>query len=606
MCRAVVRNNAICSLRWPVLRNNLIRGFEAAAVATMARSRRAERVLHHSPTGLGPDPVVRAFASAAKVVRGGDSVPAPSAGAVPGAGREVEGGGRPKPSGVDVSVALVRMAVRVDRADREAAALNALRADSPHGPDVKSEGDDMRRRDISKILLASAAGTTLVAGRAQAQTCVAPCYARTDAEDTAGVTPTNYEYPPGDVRRYGAVGNGAADDTGALGDAYAACAAGHYTLFLARGIYRFTSPLAWNASVDVRGENGEFSILCKDGGIDGINISGAAQQSSYTDFTLDAINDAAGSFGRHGVTVVDGAHLTLSRVSILNHGGHGLYLVNATPTGFFSHYSNLSIVGNGGDGVRIDGHYAAYFENVDSRGNGKWGLNVLSPSAYHVAKHFIVQHNQSGGAQIAGPQNSLEIYAESNTGTDIALTSTSTRNLITNLHIDNYPSDLQDAGTDNTILSISGISGVLTASVSRPKRATNGAGLPVHLVGGHAGVGASAFPGGAATVSGGDAAGSGDANGGKVILRGGSGTGTGREGDVIINEASGLTVVGATSPPSASAKFAVVSTTGGLLVPVMTGAQRDAIAGPAEGLILFNSTMSKLQVRAGGAWVNLH
>lgn len=36
---------------------------------------------------------------------------------------------------------------------------------------------------------------------------------RTASEIAAGVTPTNYAYPPGDVRRYGAVGDGSHDDT---------------------------------------------------------------------------------------------------------------------------------------------------------------------------------------------------------------------------------------------------------------------------------------------------------------------------------------------------------------------------------------------------------
>lgn len=44
-------------------------------------------------------------------------------------------------------------------------------------------------------------------------------YARTAAEIAASVTPTDYFYPPGDVRRYGAVGNGSADDTTAITNA---------------------------------------------------------------------------------------------------------------------------------------------------------------------------------------------------------------------------------------------------------------------------------------------------------------------------------------------------------------------------------------------------
>jgi len=58
--------------------------------------------------------------------------------------------------------------------------------------------------------------------------------------------------------------------------------------------------------------------------------------------------------------------------------------------------------------------------------------------------------------------------------------------------------------------------------------------------------------------------------------------------------------------PAASAALDVTSTTAGVLFPRMTGTQRDAIASPANGLVLYNTTTDKLQVRAGGAWVDLH
>src|ERR1700756_1844102 len=41
-------------------------------------------------------------------------------------------------------------------------------------------------------------------------------YARTAAEIAAGVTPSNYSFLPGDVRRYGAKVDGSTDDTGAI------------------------------------------------------------------------------------------------------------------------------------------------------------------------------------------------------------------------------------------------------------------------------------------------------------------------------------------------------------------------------------------------------
>ena len=75
----------------------------------------------------------------------------------------------------------------------------------------------MQRRDLSKVLLGTAVGVVAMAKKANAQTCVAPCYAQTAAESAAGVTPVNYAYSPdhvgADVRRYGNV-----DLTGAPND----------------------------------------------------------------------------------------------------------------------------------------------------------------------------------------------------------------------------------------------------------------------------------------------------------------------------------------------------------------------------------------------------
>jgi hypothetical protein len=45
-------------------------------------------------------------------------------------------------------------------------------------------------------------------------------YARTAAEIAASVTPTAYQHPPGDVRRYGVTGDGSTDDTSTLQNAF--------------------------------------------------------------------------------------------------------------------------------------------------------------------------------------------------------------------------------------------------------------------------------------------------------------------------------------------------------------------------------------------------
>ena len=60
-----------------------------------------------------------------------------------------------------------------------------------------------------------------------------------------------------------------------------------------------------------------------------------------------------------------------------------------------------------------------------------------------------------------------------------------------------------------------------------------------------------------------------------------------------------------TASPSASAQLDVTSTTGGFLPPRMTSTQRDAISSPAAGLVIYNTTTSKLQVYTT-AWTDLH
>lgn len=86
-------------------------------------------------------------------------------------------------------------------------------------------------------------------------------------------------------------------------------------------------------------------------------------------------------------------------------------------------------------------------------------------------------------------------------------------------------------------------------------------------------------------------------------------TGNGTSGitaePLFVCTSTGVVGIGTTSPHS-SAALDITSTGGGVLFPRMTTAQRDAISGPSDGLVLYNVTTNKLQVRAAGAWVDLH
>jgi len=60
-----------------------------------------------------------------------------------------------------------------------------------------------------------------------------------------------------------------------------------------------------------------------------------------------------------------------------------------------------------------------------------------------------------------------------------------------------------------------------------------------------------------------------------------------------------------TATPAASAQLDVTSTTKGFLPPRMTTAQRDAISGPASGLVIFNTTTDGLEFKSSTGWISL-
>lgn len=64
----------------------------------------------------------------------------------------------------------------------------------------------------------------------------------------------------------------------------------------------------------------------------------------------------------------------------------------------------------------------------------------------------------------------------------------------------------------------------------------------------------------------------------------------------------GLTKIGSAAAIDASAALEVISTVAGVLLPRMTTAQRDAISSPTAGLIVYNTTTGKLNVRTGAGW----
>lgn len=68
---------------------------------------------------------------------------------------------------------------------------------------------------------------------------------------------------------------------------------------------------------------------------------------------------------------------------------------------------------------------------------------------------------------------------------------------------------------------------------------------------------------------------------------------------------TGSVGIGSTTTPNASAQLDVNSTTKGFLPPRMTSTERNAITSPADGLVIYNTTNNRLEIRSSAAWLTL-
>jgi hypothetical protein len=151
------------------------------------------------------------------------------------------------------------------------------------------------------------------------------------------------------VLDFGAVGDGIADDTQALIDAYASAAATTKALYIPEGTYKFTSQLVWSgAGVNVSGVR-EKTILVKTGNFDGIFIGPGGGGAVYRGFKLFG---AVGNNGGKGIVLRDMSYATLEDLVVFRQGGDGIYLDDTTGGigMYFNTFNNLNVTTNGGNG----------------------------------------------------------------------------------------------------------------------------------------------------------------------------------------------------------------------------------------------------------------
>jgi hypothetical protein len=205
----------------------------------------------------------------------------------------------------------------------------------------------MHRRDISKALFAAAAGSAVVAQRTEAQTCSAPCFAQTTAEIAAGVTPVNYAYLEGDIRRYGAL-PGSSNVAAAINSALAVSTAGGAAAYIPGTTtqWNITQTLVANGGCSMHGDGQASLIVCT--GCDGITFGPQgffANSRFFANFVLEGSSPTSSqnngiSFGAAlGAGRVTG--VLFSNLSILNFA-KAVYINN--PTGLWeSAFSDCNI-----------------------------------------------------------------------------------------------------------------------------------------------------------------------------------------------------------------------------------------------------------------------
>jgi parallel beta-helix repeat protein len=166
-----------------------------------------------------------------------------------------------------------------------------------------------------------------------------PPQMRTAAEIAAGVTPTNYAYPVGHVLRYGVVGNGVADDTAALQNAYNANPG--LTVDHGNGL---TIIISANVSLSSGTRyTGKSAIKQKNG----VNIGGGASANMLTatscsniifenlEIDGNAANNVTGLV--HGIQFIGGTNNTIRNCNIHDLVQAGIFL---------DHESASKVIGN--------------------------------------------------------------------------------------------------------------------------------------------------------------------------------------------------------------------------------------------------------------------
>ena len=214
-------------------------------------------------------------------------------------------------------------------------------------------------------------------------------YAQTAAEISAGVTPSNYGYQPGDVRRYGADVTGSADSTTAIQSAVAqAQAGGAVEVVLPSGTFKITSAIVLTGAGNVW-ITGTWSSIIKNTGTGNAITAGNLSTDYNSDIQLLGFKIEGQAGTAHGIHFMRIHNARIDGVRVYNCDGDGIHLDACYALWVIRAYSNnntgnglaaIAITGVGNDFLQI--HWSEFLANgakgiyIDNRLYGPAGQRV--------------------------------------------------------------------------------------------------------------------------------------------------------------------------------------------------------------------------------------
>jgi hypothetical protein len=167
-------------------------------------------------------------------------------------------------------------------------------------------------------------------------------YPRTANEIAAGITPTNYQYSPGNVKRYGALGDGVATDTTSLQEALDS---GH-NVWIPDGTY-ITDELTVSSNTFIEFESHAAVLKLRTGAAAGDNIlTNSDPTGGNSDITIISGKTDGNRVARAAVSAAGGTqsdnNISMTKVTRLSIRGH--YTTSATRHG----------VNTSGNGTPVD------------------------------------------------------------------------------------------------------------------------------------------------------------------------------------------------------------------------------------------------------------